>query len=322
MKKFLLFSALIVLFVSCGHKKSSTGGPDEIVDVNDFIKIFHSINLPYQFTDSIFRHHANDSTITNKTFHQFIPDSVLINYFGKTAKPKIYAVGRVSVKKSETYLFAKAIGASRKIFYVLCFDKDNKFTTSMPLINIDGEQNSTWISGMDAKYTISTTKQHKSAEGQILYSRWVYVYNDAGVFTLILTESNESKPKSVQLVINPIDTLPRKHKFTGDYIQDKRNFISFRDGKSSSHVLFFVHFEKDDGECKGELKGQAKFVSPEVAQYRANGDPCAIEFSFKENSVRMKELEGCGNHRDIKCFFDGSYAKHKETKSKPVKKKK
>jgi hypothetical protein len=34
----------------------------------------------------------------------------------------------------------------------------------------------------------------------------------------------------------------------------------------------------------------------------------------------MKELEGCGNHRDIKCFFEGSFARQKEIKKKPVKK--
>ena len=154
------------------------------------------------------------------------------------------------------------------------------------------------------------------------YRRSVYVFNDAGVFTLILTESNEAKPKNVQVVINPIDTLSRKHKFTGDYIQDKRNFISVRDGKNASYVLFFVHFEKDNGECKGELKGEAKFIS---ARNSAISDqmviPVSLEFYFKESSVRMKELEGCGNHRDIKCFFEGSYIKHKEPKPKPVKRK-
>lgn len=317
----MVFFGLIGLLTSCGGKKSTSTNPDEIVDVSDFMRIFHPVTLPYQFSDSVLKHHAKDSLITNKTFLRFIPDSVLTARFGKTVKPRIYAVGTVPVKKGETYLFVKAISPAKRTLYVLCFNKENKFTAAIPIINVDGEQSFKWISGMDAKYTISTTRQHKSADGQLLFSRWVYVYNDAGVFTLILTESNETKPKSVQVILNPIDTLSRKHKFTGDYIQDKRNFISFRDGKNPSYVLFFVHFEKENGECKGELKGQAKFISSETAQYRANGDPCAIEFFFKENTVRLKEIEGCGNHRDIKCFFDGSYIKHKEVKSKPVKKK-
>ena len=321
MKRFLVFFALLGLFISCGHKKSTSANPDEIVDVSDFVDIFHPVSLPYNFSDSVLKHHLKDSLITNKTFQRFVPDSVITARFGKTVKPKIYAVGKVPVKKGETYLFVKAITPAKKLLYVICLDKENKFAAAMPLINTDPDQPASWNAGMDAKYTISTTRQHKAADGQTLFSKWVYVYNDAGVFTLILTESNEAKPKSVQAVINPIDTLSRKHKFTGDYIQDKRNFVSFRDGKNSSYVLFFVHFEKDNGECKGELKGQAKFSSPETAQYRSNGDPCTIEFYFKENTVRLKEIEGCGNHRDIKCFFDGSYTKRKEAKAKPSKKK-
>jgi hypothetical protein len=34
----------------------------------------------------------------------------------------------------------------------------------------------------------------------------------------------------------------------------------------------------------------------------------------------MKELGGCGNHRDIKCFFEGVYSKRKEIKAKTGKK--
>ena len=33
----------------------------------------------------------------------------------------------------------------------------------------------------------------------------------------------------------------------------------------------------------------------------------------------MKELEGCGNHRDIRCYFDGVYNKQKEINTKPAK---
>lgn len=321
MKKIPLFVTIIILLVSCGHKKSASGGAGEIVDVSDFMSLFHPVKLPYQFSDTILTRRGKDSSVSFKTIQQFVPDTVFSAHFAKGVRPKIYSLGRIPVKNNETYLFVKAITSSKKILYILCFDKDNKFVTAMPLMNMDGDPSVSWIAGMDAKYTISTTRQRKSADGQLFFRRSVYVFNDAGVFTLILAESNEAKPKNIQAVINPIDTLPRKHKFTGDYIQDKRNFISVRDGKNTSYVLFFVHFEKDNGECKGELKGQARFISAETAQYKSNGDPCILEFYFKEGSVRMKEVEGCGNHRDIKCFFDGSYIKHKEPKPKTAKKK-
>jgi len=318
MKIYLVFF-IAVLFFSCSHKKTATSS-DEIENAHDFITFFPPLPLPFQFTDTLFRHHERDSLISYKTVEKFIPDSVFSLHFGKGVRPKIYTVGKIVVKKNETYLFVKAIGTAKKIIYIICFDKDDKFVASLPLINSEGDPSVNWVAGMDNKYTISTTRQHKSTNGQLFYRRWVYVFNDAGTFTLILTESNESRPKNFE-IINPIDTLSHKHKFTGDYVQDKRNFISVRDGKNSSYVIIFVHFEKDDGECKGELKGEAKFISSSAARYKGNGDPCIVDFSFGDNTVRMREVEGCGNHRDIKCFFDGLYVKKKEAKPKPAKKK-
>jgi hypothetical protein len=35
----------------------------------------------------------------------------------------------------------------------------------------------------------------------------------------------------------------------------------------------------------------------------------------------MRELDGCGNHRDIRCFFDGVFMKHKEQNNKTTKSK-
>ncbi|HEV9036965.1 MAG TPA: hypothetical protein VGQ51_10100, partial [Puia sp.] len=81
--------------------------------------------------------------------------------------------------------------------------------------------------------------------------------------------------------------------------------------------LFFVHFEKDDGTCKGELKGEAKFVSPGVARYRSYSDPCAIEFTFIPEGVSLKEIGGCGVHRDIRCYFEGYFERRKTAHGPP-----
>ena len=328
MKKYLLFLICTVLIFSCSHKKPVAGNTEEVMDIHEFIDLFHSIKPPYEFSDTIFMHRRGDSLLRYKSITQFVPDSVFSAHFGKTVKPKIYPLGKVLVKRNESYLFIKAISPTKKIAYVLCFDKTNKFVAALPLINInaDADPSVNYIASIDNKYTILTTRQHKTADGELMYRKLAYVFNSAGVFTLILTESNEVRSKNTQ-IYNPIDTLARKHKFSADYAQDKRNFISVRDGKNPSYAIIFVHFEKDNGECKGELKGQAKFISATTARYSSNGDPCLVEFSFSPAGVRMKELEGCGNHRDIKCFFDGFYerkkevAKKKEVKQKPVKKK-
>jgi len=315
----LLLVAILAASISCKHKKISLAD-NEPVEVGDFIEFFQPLKLPCQFSDTAVNKHKADSLdIGFKTFTQFIPDSIISKFFGKAVRPKLYPAGRVGDKKSETYLFVKAIGTSRKILYVICFDKSQKFSAARQLIVLDGESRGSWLATMDTKYTITILRQRKT-EGQVFYRKEAYVYNDAGVFTLILTESNEEKPKPAS-VYNPIDTLSRKHKFSGDYAQDRRNFISVRDAKDPSRMLFFVHFEKEQGTCNGELKGEAKFVSATSARYKSNGDPCTIEFQFSGNEIRMKELEACGSHRDIKCFFEGAFEKRKEPKPKPAKKK-
>lgn len=309
MNKYLLLILLPGLLFSCKSKKTSLAENDEKVDAHDFVEFFQPLKLPYQVTDTVLRRKEADASFINyKIFTRLVPDTVLTRYFGKEVKPRLYAIGKVNVPKQETYLFIKAATTARKVLYVVCFDKKNKFAAARPILYSDNEPGISGQATMDAKYTLTLTHQRKAADGQVFYKKDAYIFNDETGFLLILTESNEAKTKTPP-VYNPIDTFSHKHKFTGDYLQDKRNIISVRDGKDPSRILFFVHFEKDDGACKGELKGEAKFISATTARYRSNGDPCSVEFVFNPAGVAMKELEGCGNHRDIKCFFEGYFEK-------------
>ena len=131
---------------------------------------------------------------------------------------------------------------------------------------------------------------------------------------MVINDSNEDPRKSN--VINPIDTLPRKNKYSGDYVQDKKNFISLRDSKKPNMYAFFVHFEKNEASCTGELKGEMKMKNTTTAQYTGNGDPCVIDFKFEGNEIVVKEQGSRGNHRGIKCFFDDPFVKKKDPRPK------
>ena len=317
LKMLLVFTGMVGS-LCCRHKGGDGGGEAKKIEPEDFQAMFRTLSLPVNFADSSLSKKPSDSALAFSTFTQFIDDTLIQRQFGKTVKPRLYASGKLKVKKAETYLFIKALSSSKKILFVACLDNDGKFRTGMPLLVREDDSELKYSAAIDNKYAISVSRLRKDPDGRTLFVRTVYVYNAEGVFTLIMKESNEGKPKTAQ-IYNPIDTFAHKHKFTGDYIQDKRNFISFRDGKNNSVIRFFVHFEKDEGNCKGELKGEARFVSSTIARYIANGDPCSLEFNFSEKTVRMKELEGCGNHRDIRCYFDGVYNKHKEAVTKPTK---
>jgi hypothetical protein len=317
MKKCLLLIVLPVLFFSCKSKKVSLAENDEKVDTRDLIEFFQPLKLPFQVTDTLLRRREGERGVINyKLFVRLVPDTVLTRYFGKESRPRLYAIGKIQVPESETYLFVKATAKDRKVLFILCFDKKNLFAAAKPVLYSDNEAGISGQAGMDLKYTLSILHQRKAADGQVFYKKDAYVFTAEGGFMLIMTESNEVKSK-IPPIYNPIDTLSHKHKFTGDYAQDKRNIVAVRDGKDASRILFFIHFEKEDGTCKGELKGEAKFVSANIARYRSNADPCAVEFAFGSSGVTLKELGGCGVHRDIKCFFEGYYERRAKAEHKP-----
>jgi hypothetical protein len=314
MNKYLLLIVLSAFVFSCKSKKVSLAASDDgELSVPEFMDYFQPLTLPYAVTDTILRRAEPETeAISYKLFTRLLPDSLLTRYFGKDGKPHLYAIGKIKVPKEETYLFVKSVSKDRRILYILCFDRKDRFSVGRPVLYSDNIPGVSGQAGMDTKYTLSVTRFRKGADGQLYHTTNDYVYNDAGRFNLILTESNETRTK-IPPVYNPIDTLPHKHKFSGDYSEDKRNIVSIRDGRDGSRFYFFVHFEKDNGDCKGELKGEAKFVSPGVARYRSYSDPCAVEFTFDAGGVSMKEQGGCGVHRDIKCFFEGYFQRRRDT---------
>jgi hypothetical protein len=314
MNKCLLLILVPLLLLSCKSKKVSLAVNDEQVNISDFLEFFQPLRLPYGVTDTVLRRKEPETAVIDyKLFARFVPDSVLTHLFGREAHPHLYAVGRIKVPKAETYVFIKGTLKDRRVLYVICFDKKDRFAAARPVLYSDNEPGVTSRMDMDGKYTITLLHEHKVA-GQVIYHKDAYVFNEDTGLLLILTETNETRSR-VPPVYDPIDTLPRKHKFSGDYAQDKRDLIAVRDGRDASRFLFFIHFEKEDGTCNGELKGEARFTGPATARYRASSDPCAIEFSFGSAGVSIKEIGGCGVHRDIKCFFEGYYERRRANKA-------
>ena len=311
---------LFLCFAACKSKKKDLSG-DDPVSVNDFIEFFQEVSLPYNIADTQINKKLPDSLLINeKIFKQFIPDTVITKDYGTKVFPKLYALGKISDKDKETYLLVKAATLEKQVGYIVCFDKDNIFKAAMPLVKNNPDRNKSVTGSIDKRLTITTSEVHKAAAGQNIYKLNAYVYNNVGMFMLIKIESNE--PVVPKEVYNPIDTFSGKHKLSGDYIVNKKNFVSIRDGRNDKRLLFFVHFEKGGkDDCSGEIKGEAVLIKPNIAQFRQVGDPCVLQLVFSGNRVTIHEDQACGNYRGIKCTFDGSYVKKKEPVSKPGKKK-
>lgn len=322
MNKFLVIFLVIILIAGCKNKKKTTLSDNDTVELADFVDFFPELKLPILMDDSVLlRKETDSSSIGYKILTQFVPDSLILNDFGAGVKPKIYPIGKVVIKDFETYLFLKAISFSKRAGYIIALNNENTFIAGMPLVMQDKDPSTFQVGLMDKKYTVTQIIQRRKPGGESTERKKVYILNgEMAAFSLIMTDQGVAEEE--REIINPIDTLPHKNKYSGDYIKDKRNYVSIRDGKKPSEMLFFIHFEKDNGDCVGELKGIASLHGTKTAIYRASGNPCVLELNFGATSVALKEQEACGSYRDIKCFFDGSFAKRKEPKPKVVSKRK
>jgi hypothetical protein len=308
MRSAVLILLILSIVTACGKKQANLA-TDESAAPDAFIASFPALELPFSLTQASIAKSPGDSFLINpKLLAGFVPDSVFRRDFRRNEKIKFHAIGRVSEKKGETYLFVRASSGSRAQAYLLVYDAENTFRVSMPVIR-GNDKRRTDEFVMDKRFGLSIIHTRKGREGQQFFTKEVYVYNTAGVFTLVMTESNEVVEQ--EDVYNPIDTLKATHPFSGNYVISKTDFVTVRDGKSSNRLQFFIHMEKPGGDCSGELRGEMDIVKPGIAHYNKADDHCVLEFSFKGNTLMLRELEACGNHRSVRCAFSGTYRKKK-----------
>lgn len=305
---------LALLLSSCGSKPKKVLSGDAVSSIQELMESFDELRLPYAFTDTLLRRREpNDSSlISHENFSKFFSDTIYKREMGSSSKGvRIYSIGKVSVKDNETYLFIKVTKGEKRAGYVLCVDEKGKFKVSIPLIKDDEDRATVLSALMDKKYTITVSRERLIGE-DVFYTNHSYYYTTAGEFMLAAIDTNE-KPSEEKLV-NPIDTLPRKMKYCGDYILNKLNIVSVRDGRNEKERTVFISLNKNDGDCSGEVKGTMARVKDDTFRFSAPGDPCSIDLVFSARGVSISEVSGCGNHRGMSCSYSGHYILKKEPK--------
>jgi hypothetical protein len=315
MRKILLLS--LILYIVCGCKNSvpDYSGNDKI-SAADFLKAFHELKLPVTIADTAIQHFADTLIISNAVFTQFIPDSTL-NTISGTAKEDniIHPAGMIHTKERD-FLLATFSSNKRINLAVFALDDKHNFLTATIILNNTRNDKYRHTVTITEEPTFILKKEKLAPDNTSLYSRNGFAYNaTTNSFTEVLHDSNEDTAKNNE-IINPIDTLPSINKFSGDYITDKKNFISVRDGKNATSYMFFIHFEKSKDDCKGELKGTMTLTDEKNAVFTENGDPCVINFKFSNNSINVKEQDNCGNHRGITCPFNFTFKKKVQPQKK------
>lgn len=314
MNRMVLLGMLIILGSCGGNNEAESLDKDEI----EFDNLFQSNTIPYRLTDTTLLENKDTTLIRNENFKYYIPDSLKQKAFGRTNGVKYSPMAKIKEPKGETYYVVKAAAGSKKAAFLIVFDKENKFGASFPFLIPDNSSATSQVSTIDKSFSISRSTLQKKPDDVLYEGKDVYVYNnDVKEFTLIMTDVlDESKTE----LINPIDTFARSHKWTGDYGNAKRNIVSVRDGRKDNTLSFFIHVEKDNGKCVGELRGEAQIEDEKTAVYRQPGDPCVLKLIFTANSVQLSEVEGCGLHRNLECAIEGTFKRIKEKKKNSTEK--
>jgi hypothetical protein len=314
---------LLLAITACNNSKKTTAQEEEndtAFNYETFTNRFKEVSLPYQLTDSGLLNNEDTATIRSEMFATYISDSVKTKLFGKTSKVRYIPLVHFKQGNKEQYFIIKVVSGNKKAALLAVFDKDAQFLNAFPFLVPDTDPKTSQVSTIDKYHSITRAVSRKMPGDAIVEGKDVYAYDDANKsFVLVMTDILED---NTQELINPIDTFARKTQFAGDYIKDKRNMVSIRDGSNEKEIRFFVHFERMNGDCNGELKGTALMTSSKTAVYNQGGDPCRLEFHFTSNSVRLKEVEGCGQYRGVRCVIEGSFSKKRETKSTSPKNKK
>jgi len=309
------FYAIILLVgIGCKEKNVDFSG-DLPLDQKDFFGVFKTIHLPYSVSDTNIDKSADKLVIGLKAFLQFFPDSSLQPIMGNNRKFILHPIGKIE-KQVEHYYLMMLNYQKKKKLVVFVTDKKQQYLASKELLSNDKQDDYLHSLNINKEPTFLLSKEKIGKENNLLFSRAGWAYNE-GSFMVVINDSNEDPQKTA--VINPIDTFSQSNKYSGDYIKDKKNYISIRDGKSANHYVFFIHFEKNEGSCTGELKGELKMKTTVNGIFSENGDPCIIDFTFEGNQLFLKEQGSCGNHRGIKCYFNDEYNKIKRTLKKGIK---
>ena len=306
---------ILLALIGCAETKTDLSGNTPL-KINDFNAAFKNIELPIRINDTNLASFTDTVEIGRKALEQFLPDSVVEAIAPKLVKnASIFTVGKIE-KETEYYLLLNNKDTKKQTVSVIAFSKKNVFLGYQILTQFDLTQKGSQFYGktllINKEPTFLIEENKLDPEQGLTNEKKGWAYTEQG-FRLIYLDAN-IKPEQ-KAILNPIDTLPTLNSLSGDYARDKKNFISLRDFGNANKYQFFLHFEKKEGTCVGELKGLLNF-NKNQATYSEKGDPCTILFTITGNVIKIKEDGNCGNHRNMTCYFNDSYDKKRKTKSK------
>ncbi len=307
MLRLTLILLLAVSLLACNNAGEDARNK-EINTFKDFSDLFQPVKTPKLFSDTSLLSFTDSNYIGVESVLKFIPDTILTMGQVKEKQFNLRPVGKI-ITGNLHYLLLQLISKKNSEIIVCLFNEEGKFITYLPLVdnfNKDGYRNSVNITE-EPTFIKSREKKEKN---NIAFTRNGFAFDEAeNKFLIVITDSNENLTGSGE-IFNPVDTLPMNNKFSGRYEKNNRSYISVRDGRNEQQYIFFIHFEKNSGDCNGEVKGEMTMVNENTGLYTEASGPCSLTFNFTKNAVEVTE-ENCGNKRGLDCLFDDTFQKKK-----------
>lgn len=314
MNRSLAFLLVISMLVACKSKQKHTGDTDRPLTFEDFKGMFTPGQVPYRLpADSLLNRSPDSPVLKPAVVKQFLTDTLTGSDFPKAAPPRFYPL--VHIEGPDLHYFVvKATNRTATVAYLCFTDVNGKFLSRVRVASITPGSKKRLSFGLDRKYLIKISAEQQLSPTHKALKEDFFSAGPDGALTLIMTNSNE--PTTPGQIFNPIDTLPRKHKYSADYSAGDLSIISIRDGADTKTFEFFITFSKNNGACKGELSGTGQFTGTGKGEYRDKESSCGIAFQFSSGRVNIREIEGCGAYRGVRCFFEGSFVKKRAKNTK------
>ena len=317
MNRSLALLLVISMLIACKSKQKDTGNADRPLTFEDFQGMFAQTEAPYRLpADSLLNPSPDSPVLKRAVVKQFLTDTLAGDDFPKASPPRFYPLAHFQHADMH-YFVVKAAGKTATAAYLCFTDQSGKYLSSVRVAKVNPGGKTRVGFSLDSKFLIKISTELQVSPRHKALKEDFYTANPDGSLTLIMTNSNE--PTTPGQIFNPIDTLPRKHKYSADYASGDMNIESISDGADTKSYLFFISFSKTNGNCRGELSGTGQFTGPGRGEYKDNESSCGIAFQFSSSRVSIREIGGCGAYRGVTCFFEGAFAKKKVKKQADAK---
>ncbi|WP_126245475.1 hypothetical protein [Chitinophaga rhizosphaerae] len=304
MRSILFLFLAIGVVAGCKSRKKTISEDDRALTFADYANKFPPAEALRWNADSLKRKRTDSLAFKSRYLKQFLPDTLAKGVYGAAEKPRFWPVGQVALTEDLRLFVVEGAAKSGAAAWMCFYDKNGTFLKRHLAAQYAASGNKKTGFSVDKKGNIRVTTE----TGAAIAREDVFAANPDGSLALILTNSNEP---AVTGLFNPIDTLPRKHKFSGNYTAGEGNIVSIRDGETAKEFLFFIHFTRDKGACTGEIDGTGRFTSATTGQWRDKQSGCIVDFKFSGSKVTISET-GCGAYRGIKCAFEGTFTKKRK----------